>query len=177
MLTLWDLLQFEYIDGTVEDIVAAEAVRRLLFVHRMDEETINRTKVLPRSVQSLYKILRNRFVQSLFHFTRLIIIYRTYPDLDTLFPRDPPLPALPLDEWWQANEESTLEDRVREQTLLICHRIDCQGIMCPTHCESQARKMSDLLKARLKIERANAQKTVTQYAVQVHKRRDGQSRN
>jgi hypothetical protein len=75
-------------------------------------------------------------------------LHRTYPDLDIVFPKVPPLPVLPLDDWWQINSESTLEDRIREQAFLICHRIDCQGVMCPGHCEylgTLTRQKKDLL--------------------------------
>ncbi|KAJ1303960.1 hypothetical protein OPQ81_008370 [Rhizoctonia solani] len=44
-----------------EDIIGAETVRRLLYIHEMSEERINRTKVIPQDIRKLYNFLRHRF--------------------------------------------------------------------------------------------------------------------
>ncbi|KAG8755166.1 hypothetical protein FRC11_006215, partial [Ceratobasidium sp. 423] len=68
---------------------------------------------------------------------------RTYPDLDVIFPRDPPLSHLPLDEWDQKEEQATLESRLREKAFNICHKFNCQGVMCPTHYAARERALTE----------------------------------
>ncbi|KAJ1303959.1 hypothetical protein OPQ81_008370 [Rhizoctonia solani] len=110
-----------------EDIIGAETVRRLLYIHEMSEERINRTKVIPQDIRKLYNFLR----------------HRTYPDLDTIFPRNPPLPRLRLDEWSRKDGQATLESRIREKAFNICCKINCQGIMCPTHYAARERALTE----------------------------------
>ncbi|KAH7333891.1 hypothetical protein B0J17DRAFT_674532 [Rhizoctonia solani] len=110
-----------------EDIIGAETVRRLLHIHQMAEERVDRTKVIPQGIRRLYNLLR----------------HRTYPDLDVVFPRDPPLPDLPLDEWAQKDNQATLESRIREKAFNICHKINCQGVMCPTHYTARERALTE----------------------------------
>ncbi|CAE6430669.1 unnamed protein product [Rhizoctonia solani] len=110
-----------------EDIIGAETVRRLLYTHHMTEERIDRTKVIPQDLRKLYSFLR----------------HRTYPDLDLIFPRDPPLSRLPLDEWDQKEKQATLESRLREKAFNICHKFDCQGVMCPTHYAARERALTE----------------------------------
>ncbi|CAE6494647.1 unnamed protein product [Rhizoctonia solani] len=108
-----------------EDIIGAETVRRLLHIHQMTEERVDRTKVIPQDIRKLYAFLR----------------HRTYPDLDVIFPREPPLPQLPLDEWVQKDEQANLESRIREKAFNICCKIHCQVIMCPTHYAARERAL------------------------------------
>ncbi|CAE6464126.1 unnamed protein product [Rhizoctonia solani] len=110
-----------------EDIIGAETVRRLLYIHQMNEERIDRTRVIPQDIRRLYNFLR----------------HRTYPGLDTVFPRVPPLPPLPLDEWIRKEEQATLESRIREKAFNICHKINCQAIMCPTHYAARERALTE----------------------------------
>ncbi|KDN38829.1 hypothetical protein RSAG8_09235, partial [Rhizoctonia solani AG-8 WAC10335] len=108
-----------------EDVIGAETVRRLLHIHQMTEERVDRTKVIPQDIRTLYAFLR----------------HRTYPDLDVIFPREPPLPQLPLDEWVQKDEQANLESRIREKAFNICCKINCQVIMCPTHYAARERAL------------------------------------
>ncbi|CAE6508067.1 unnamed protein product [Rhizoctonia solani] len=110
-----------------EDIIGAETIRRLLYIHHMTEERIDRTKVIPQDIRKLYDFLR----------------HRTYPDLDVIFPREPPLPRLHLDEWAQKDEQATLESRIREKAFNICSKIHCQVVMCPTHYAARERALTE----------------------------------
>ncbi|CAE6462473.1 unnamed protein product, partial [Rhizoctonia solani] len=110
-----------------EDIIGAETVRRLLYIHQLTEERIDRTKVIPRDIRELYHFLR----------------HRTYPDLDVIFPRTPPLPHLPLDEWTQKDEQATLASRIKEKAFNICCKIHCQAIMCPIHYTARERALTE----------------------------------
>ncbi|CAE6362404.1 unnamed protein product [Rhizoctonia solani] len=114
-------------DNDVEDIIGVGTVRRLLYIHQMTEERIDRTRVIPQDISVLLRILR----------------HRTYPDLDIIFPQDSLLPHLSLDEWSQKDEQATLESRIREKAFNICYKIDCQGIMCPTHYAARERALTE----------------------------------
>ncbi|CAE6498038.1 unnamed protein product [Rhizoctonia solani] len=110
-----------------EDIIGAETIRRLLYIHKMTEDRIDETKAIPQDISALFKTLR----------------HRTYPDLDIIFAQDPPLPHLSIDEWCHKEEQATLESRVREKAFHICYKIDCQGIMCPTHYTARERALTE----------------------------------
>ncbi|ELU40494.1 SET domain-containing protein [Rhizoctonia solani AG-1 IA] len=110
-----------------EDIIGAETIRRLLYIHKMTEDRIDETKAIPQDISALFKTLR----------------HRTYPDLDIIFAQDPPLPHLSIDEWCHKEEQATLESRVREKAFHICYKIDCQGIMCPTHYTACERALTE----------------------------------
>ncbi|KAF8699708.1 SET protein, partial [Rhizoctonia solani] len=110
-----------------EDIIGAETIRRLLYIHKMTEDRIDETKAIPQDISALFKTLR----------------HRTYPDLDIIFAQDPPLPHLSIDEWCHKEEQATLESRIREKAFHICYKIDCQGIMCPTHYTARERALTE----------------------------------
>ncbi|CAE6476204.1 unnamed protein product [Rhizoctonia solani] len=110
-----------------EDIIGAETIRRLLYANHMAEERVDRTKVIPQDIRKLYGFLR----------------HRTYPDLDVIFPREPPLPRLNLDEWGQKDEQASLESRIREKAFNICAKIHCQVVMCPTHYAARERALTE----------------------------------
>ncbi|CUA67321.1 hypothetical protein RSOLAG22IIIB_07358 [Rhizoctonia solani] len=125
-----DIEAWQHVDAgwdNNEDIIGAETVRRLLYIHQLTEERIDRTKVIPRDIRELYHFLR----------------HRTYPDLDVIFPRTPPLPHLPLDEWTQKDEQATLASRIKEKAFNICCKIHCQAIMCPIHYTARERALTE----------------------------------
>ncbi|CAE7133929.1 unnamed protein product [Rhizoctonia solani] len=125
-----DIEAWQHLDASWDnddDIIGAETVRRLLHIHHMTEERIDRTKVIPQDTRKLYDFLR----------------HRTYPDLDIIFPREPPLPRLVLNEWARKDEQATLESRIREKAFNICSKIHCQTIMCPTHYAARERALTE----------------------------------
>ncbi|KAF8752965.1 SET (Su(var)3-9, Enhancer-of-zeste, Trithorax) domain [Rhizoctonia solani] len=104
-----------------EDIIGAETIRRLLYIHKMTEDRIDETKAIPQDISALFKTLRHHII----------------------FAQDSPLPHLSIDEWCHKEEQATLESRVREKAFHICYKIDCQGIMCPTHYTARERALTE----------------------------------
>ncbi|KAG9089046.1 hypothetical protein FRC06_001734, partial [Ceratobasidium sp. 370] len=98
-----------------EDMIEAATVQRLLFIHHMTPELIDRTRVLSRTVRDLCKTLSNR----------------TRPEIGTVYPSDIQLPPLPIDDILKTNATRTPFQLAVDISRIMCHHWDCYGFPPP----------------------------------------------